>query len=357
MLENTLYLLKQKRKLTVGFFGGSITEGAGASDAGKTSWRGAVTEWLREKFSDCEISTIQAAIGGTGSMLGIFREERDLLEKSPDLVFIEFSVNDGLGSYEDIVANSEAIVRKIYAKNPYAEIVYLHTTTKGLSDHIAAGGEFTARSAHSAVMHRYGIPQIDVGEILRAKVNELGGDWKSLTIDTVHPNDEGYKIYTEAVVRLLGEALIGKNAPEALSEKNLPGRISDNDRTAARLVDAFEVGSGWNKVERSLCGRYDHYIESKTPGEELELAFDGRRVGLYCMLAKDSGDLVWSIDGGAEQTVSTWDKYCKSFNRAGGIMLGGELESGRHLLKLRVSDKKSEESEGNAIRIGAFMVY
>ena len=44
MLESTLYKLKNKNKLTLGFFGGSITEGAGASDTEKTSWRGAVTE-------------------------------------------------------------------------------------------------------------------------------------------------------------------------------------------------------------------------------------------------------------------------------------------------------------------------
>ena len=31
MLENTLYRLKHDKKLTVGYFGGSITEGAGAS--------------------------------------------------------------------------------------------------------------------------------------------------------------------------------------------------------------------------------------------------------------------------------------------------------------------------------------
>lgn len=44
MLENTLYKLKNENKLTLGFFGGSITDGARASDTEKTSWRGVVTE-------------------------------------------------------------------------------------------------------------------------------------------------------------------------------------------------------------------------------------------------------------------------------------------------------------------------
>ena len=75
------------------------------------------------------------------------------------------------------------------------------------------------------------------------------------------------------------------------------------------------------------------------------------------MLAKDSGDLIYSIDGGEDKTLRTWDSYCKSFNRAGGMMLGGELCEGTHRLVLRVADGKADESEGHAIRIGAVMVY
>ena len=74
------------------------------------------------------------------------------------------------------------------------------------------------------------------------------------------------------------------------------------------------------------------------------------------MYARDSGDLIFSIDGGEEHTVSTWDDYCKICNRAGlGTLIAG-LDAGPHTLKLRVSDKKREESEGYAVRIGAFLV-
>jgi hypothetical protein len=35
-----------------------------------------------------------ASIGGTGSQPGIFRLERDVLSRKPDLVFLDFTVND-----------------------------------------------------------------------------------------------------------------------------------------------------------------------------------------------------------------------------------------------------------------------
>ena len=356
MLENTLYRLKHDKKLTVGYFGGSITEGAGASKR-EFCWRELTAAWLRAQYPDCVINTIQGAIGGTRSNLGIFRLEKDLLSQNPDLVFIEFTVNDGCGDFFEISADSETLVRKIYAWNPKAEIIYVHTSTKALSDRIAAGGEITARTAHSTVMHYYGIPQIDMGEILRTRVIAEGGDWKKYTTDTVHPNDDGYTIYSEAVCAFLGEQLADREV-QAPGDKTLPAPLWTDVRVHARLEDASVcAGNGWTLTEQSLCGRYPHYIEAKEPGTALTFTFTGRRVGIYMMLAKDAGDIAYEIDGGETQTTRTWDHYCKSFNRAGGRLLCGELPYGEHTLTLRVADTKAEESEGTAIRIGAFMVY
>ena len=163
MLENTLYKLKNENKLTLGFFGGSITDGAGASDTEKTSWRGAVTDWFRERYPDHEINALQGAIGGTGSEMGMFRLDRDLLSGKPDLVFIEFSVNDAGTDYNEILTNAETILRKIYRADPHTDIVFIHTMTRGTAENLASGGEYVSRGAYSTVIHRYGIPQIDVG--------------------------------------------------------------------------------------------------------------------------------------------------------------------------------------------------
>ena len=109
-------------------------------------------------------------------------------------------------------------------------------------------------------------------------------------------------------------------------------------------------------MEKSLCGRYPHYYEATAAGAELEFKFSGIRLGLYWMMAKDSGDIDYSIDGGEWKHASSWDFYCKNFDRAHRMMLTDDLERGEHILKLRVSDIKEEESEGHAIRIGTFLV-
>ncbi|MBQ2729450.1 MAG: hypothetical protein IJF69_01605 [Clostridia bacterium] len=357
MLNNTIYKLKNNKKLNVGYFGGSITEGAGASEP-SACWRSLTTQWLRERYPDCEINEIMAAIGGTGSDLGVYRCEKDLLSGNPDLVFFEFSCNDAEDSFLPIVNNCESIFRKIWKKDPTTDIVLVYTMIQSMDETITVGNVIESRAAHMATALYYGnIMQIDMGEVLRRKVHLAGGDWNKYTVDTVHPNDEGYRIYADVVKERLENALSADS--EKLCVRVLPKSLfGDKSYVGAHLEDAENAsfGDGWHYVDETLCDRYPHYYESIVPGAELEFKFTGIRLGLYWMMAKDSGDIEYSVDGGEWKHVSSWDFYCKNFNRAHRIMLTDDLERNEHKLKLRVSSYKEEESEGNAIRIGAFLV-
>ena len=133
MLKNTVYRLNHDRALTVGFFGGSITEGTGSSDPTKTSWAGRTAEWLKNKYPNADLDFRNRAIGGTGSDFGVYRLESELMpegESLPQLYFIEFAVNDYGWVYESIHTSMECIVRKIWSRCPTADIVFVYTMTK-----------------------------------------------------------------------------------------------------------------------------------------------------------------------------------------------------------------------------------
>ena len=55
MLSNTLYKLTAQKKLKIAYFGGSILDGACASDMEKTSCRALTTKWFRESYPDAVI--------------------------------------------------------------------------------------------------------------------------------------------------------------------------------------------------------------------------------------------------------------------------------------------------------------
>jgi len=363
MLENTLYRLRHRMGLTAAYFGGSITEGAGAS-VYDNCWAAKTTAWLSETFPGNDIRHIQAAIGGTGSMLGVYRCDRDICAHHPDLVFFEFSVNDAGGDFMTLLNNADAIIRKIHCANPMADIVFVYTITWNQADQMAHGGVQSAKTAHSAAAFYYGLLQIDIGEALYAQIMRRLSEgetpaWMTYTTDAVHPNDDGYQIYTDCITSHLQKAFDACGEPDALHAHKLPPPLFPRDVSHfnAHTVDctAAQTDGSWTLVEESLCGRYPHYLECTQPGGTLTLSFTGSRVDVYFMMAPDSGDLIVSVDGGAEKTVSSWDIYC-TYRRANLGWLFSGLAAGDHTLTVRVADTKNEKSEGYAVRIGAFCI-
>ena len=86
-LANVFWKLEAGKEVRIGYLGGSITAQAG--------WRPKTLKWFQEQYPNATISEINAAIGGTGSDLGVFRLRHDVLRHKPDLLFVEFAVNDG----------------------------------------------------------------------------------------------------------------------------------------------------------------------------------------------------------------------------------------------------------------------
>ena len=73
--------------ITVAYLGGSITQGSSAGPT--TCYAFLTTKWLEEKFPESKITYVNAGIGATGSYIGVFRTDRDVLSQNPDLVFID----------------------------------------------------------------------------------------------------------------------------------------------------------------------------------------------------------------------------------------------------------------------------
>ena len=91
----------------IAVIGGSITQGAGASKPDRR-WGETFCAGWRRAFPNARIDFVNAGIGATGSDIGAFRLRRDVLDKKPDVVVVEFDVNDPntrerAESYEGVV--------------------------------------------------------------------------------------------------------------------------------------------------------------------------------------------------------------------------------------------------------------
>lgn len=335
----------------IAYLGGSITEGAGASDR-KNRYSSRVTAAIARRYPALAVEEINAGVGGTPSALGLFRTERDIVGKEPDLVFVEFAVNDGGNA--DCGKYMEGIVRRLLRYKRDLPIVFLYTFSSGMYEGYLEGREPVSVRAHHAVAEYYHIPEINLGPDLTRKIKAYGGDHLVFMKDGAHPNDDGYATYTDTVMAHLFDFDFDIRFPE----ETVTGVEYQNphmEYASAALLAHPEEFSGFAVSSFSLHGRTADYIYAPLPGSSLTFRFRGRALGVYMAIEKDSGDMLLSVDGGEEKTVSTWDHYALKFNRSAFAMLW-EGDEGEHTLTLTVAPTKNEKSEGHIIRIGAFLV-
>lgn len=355
-LGYTMRRLKLRKTLNVGYLGGYITMGRGASYPALTCWRAKTTDYLRATYPDATISEINATVGGAGSDLGAFRVSQDLLSKKPDIVFVEFVVNDAGLEETRALRCLEGVVRQIKKANRLTDIVFVYTVTRKMGEFYARGETPPSVERHRRIAAHYGIPEVNIGETLWKTVTDThGGDFTRLVPDNIYPNDEGYAVYADALRTFL-EAHRADVLPPVLPP--LPAPLSERPLEQGRLIDAWTLPAapGWLREEKPLADRFLHRLTAREPGAELVVPFVGDAVGLYWLVAPDSGDIEWTVDRGDWERCSSWDKFALRTPRAHYTVLTDSLKFGPHTLHVRVLDEKNPESTGTAIRLGALLV-
>lgn len=188
--------------VTVVFLGGSIT-------ANGSGFTGLTPKWLETQFPQAKIRALNAGISGTPSRFGAQRVDRDVLAFKPDLVFVEFAVNDG---ENDASEDMERLVRKIWTVSPETDVVFLYTLNAATHLPSYQSGVFPkAASSHERVANHYGIPSIGIGGAAAEKI--LAGTLRKedFAADGVHPSPQGYAVYQEAIEKALAAMLAEKS--------------------------------------------------------------------------------------------------------------------------------------------------
>jgi hypothetical protein len=163
------------------------------------------------------VEEINAAIGGTGSDLGVFRLKHDVLDHDPDLLFVEFAVNDAGAPSEEIHRCMEGIVRQTWTRNPRTDVCFVYTLAGNMLDTLKQEQLPRSMVAMEQIAEHYGIPSINMGlEVARLeKAGKLvfKGDLPRTEAEKAALRDRivfsrdpvhlvtGHQIYLEAVVR------------------------------------------------------------------------------------------------------------------------------------------------------------
>ncbi len=330
--------------IKVAYLGGSITAQAG--------WRVYSLEWFRQRFPNANFSEINAAIGGTGSDFGVFRLTEHVLKFYPDLVFVEFAVNDSKTSSDKIIRSMEGIVRQIWQQNSRTDICFIYTFIEDFLGKVQNGQLPTSLLAMEKVADRYKIPSINFGMI----VSKLVGNNQLIVINTsvvlngvkvfspdgVHPYLEtGHMLYHEALKRSFEIMIHGKKAQAKRREFSKP--IATNYFSNSQLIDFNEgnLSENWEVLlikdspELFNFGRYLTQVgKAGQTGETLSIRFKGQAIGAYDIMGPDAGMVIIEIDGTVIDTISRFDKYCTYWRM--GYFIIDHLEDKDHEVVFKV---------------------
>lgn len=356
-LPNVAAKIAAGQEVKIAYFGGSITAANG--------WRVKTLAWFKEKYPTAKFSEINAAIGGTGSDLGVYRLGYDVLRHKPDLLFVEFAVNDGGADPAEIQRNMEGIVRQTWKADPATDICYVYTLTGDMVKTIHDGKFQRSASAMEGVADHYRIPTIHFGVEVVKRVDAgtvifkadkdpspeqkaVMGDKVVFSNDNVHPLDAGHVIYAEVAARHLPTLLVGKAEPHVLA---VPLRTDHNELAQMLPLDQATLGEGWTKLDpatndraKSFGNRMPALYCAEKPGTKLSFRFRGTAVGIYDLVGPDCGQLLVSVDGGPAKTVARIDGYC-TYHRIAVLRIASGLPEGEHRIEVTVDGTSPDKAK------------
>ncbi len=222
-LQKVFAKAERGEQLTIGFIGGSITQGCLAS---KPEYACAyrVYEWLQYKFPDADFTYINAGIGGTNSHFGAARVQEDLLVYQPDLVFLDFTVNDDATDF--FGETYEGVVRQILLSEKAPALVPVY--------HIYYQNGMNAERVHAKICRHYQLPVISMRPLYQKLLDgEL--EMEEMTADGLHPNDYGHRLVADLIIEKL-EACMAEGKENRKEDACGKDRITANAEIAAPLT-------------------------------------------------------------------------------------------------------------------------
>ena len=266
-LKRVMNRAEAGEKLTVGYLGGSITMGSVATVQEKC-YAYLSHLWWKENFPQAEISFCNAGIGATTSQFGVARIEEDLFFCKPDVVFIEFSVNDD--DTDHFRETYEGLVRKALCAEWEPAVILLHNA-------FYHDGVSAAR-IHYEVGGYYQLPSVSFRDSVMQRC--LDGDLKveEVSPDNLHPNDAGHALLAQSVRYFLDEVKKEMDVEEAEYEFPANSLTLNRYETSVRYRNDKLVltdGAGYEKDMEAQAHITDIFKNGfKLAGEGAFLGFD-----------------------------------------------------------------------------------
>ena len=193
-VKKFLEKVRSGEQVYVACIGGSVTEGAGPADF-RDGYAYQFSKAIRNTYSPAGATNVTfcgAGLSGTSSVVGLVRYNQDVVEvldHTPDLLVIEFAVNDGGEPTNQRCF--EQLIRNGLEANPEACVIALYSAAKYPN----------TQTQMTQVASHYQIPQVSVQDAINNRLNSFTDE--QYFTDIVHPTKDGHAIMCAALMNVL----------------------------------------------------------------------------------------------------------------------------------------------------------
>lgn len=342
-LEKVLERMRGGEKVSVAFIGGSVTEGA-LADTYEESYADRFAAGLRETYPDMELTYINAGLSGTGSSLGVMRYERDVVEAAgcqPDIVFLEFAIND----YQEPTEGRayESMIRTILEADNDPAVILLFSVSRS---------EWNMQDVYIPMGKHYGLPMASIREAVKKPLADGILTKEEFFADEYHPTSYGHKVMADCLGELMRETESAEGSGEvaALPDKNVksPDFMDMHLLTSQGGGSAVVSEGGFTGTDTQVHGfgrkggasafpdNWMHTAESGSEAFRVELKCRNIILNYKSSGSSDFGKVCVYVDG---EQVAELDGHSEgAWNNSIQVLVLDEKESGSHVLELRMAE-------------------
>lgn len=288
--------MEQKRKLVqkIAFLGASVTKGE-MVPRGKDyvtileeKWKNAFPVYRQTEF-------INAGTSGTLSGNAMF-SVGELLEQKPDVVFLDYSVNDTGDAW--LTEAFESLVYRL-VRQGCSVVIVLFCNQHG----------HCTRGAMTKIARHYGLPLLDVGKLVMEHIQNGDFSWDDFASDYVHPNEFGHVFIADEILRF-----VEQERPENIFRKPVcPEQFCFQGIFChLKIVPVVEYKKQCFRYEDIFSTIVVEYTQTPSPSNcSMDIFVDGKRIKTIERYSEFS-----------------WDNRVVTF-------LLSEEENSRHVVELR----------------------
>lgn len=295
-------------KITIGTIGGSITQGTAASTTDER-YANRALQWWAKTFPKAQLDFVNAGIGATDSYIGVHRVDADLLSKKPDVVIVEFSVNDTDAALN--LQTYDSLVRKILQAENHPAVILLFTTQEDGT---------SLQDTHMQIGSAYNLPMISYKNAVLPEIEAGKFTWKDISPDNIHPNSVGHGIigellwsYFNSVYAKLDQIDTSDQtftATPVTKDLYAKGQLLDSKTLTPKTMQGFEQAEVSNQFPNDWTTKEGGELTFEVTGSNIGVLYyktvDGKS-GQYCVYVDDR--LIQVLDG---DFTGGWGNYAQA---------------------------------------------